>query len=85
MRELFIKEAQSGNLMGHFRVQKTLDIVMYKIFYHNMKHDVERIHGQCRQCEHAKSTTRAQGKYIALPTPNGPWTDISMDFIFGTA
>ena len=82
-RELFVKEAHSGGLMGHFGVPKTLDILLEQFYWPKMKHDVERICGQCLDCKQAKSTTRPQGKYTPLPTPSGPWMDISMDFVLG--
>ena len=48
-----------------------------------MKHDVERIYGQCYNASKTKSTTRPQGKYTPLPTSNSSWMDISMDFVLG--
>ncbi|XP_049405104.1 uncharacterized protein LOC125868519 [Solanum stenotomum] len=60
-RELFVKEAHSGGLMGHFGVPKTLDILKEQFFWPKMKHDVERICGQCLKCKQAKPTTRPQG------------------------
>ncbi|KAH0722538.1 hypothetical protein KY289_005582 [Solanum tuberosum] len=69
-RELFVKEAHSGGLMGHF----------------GMKHDVERICGQCLECKQAKSTSDPKSlwgytwyqTYVLyfLPSTNG-WTNRS--------
>ncbi|WMV37544.1 hypothetical protein MTR67_030929 [Solanum verrucosum] len=83
MERVICQGGYSGGLIGHFGVPKTLDILKEQFFWPKMKHDVEMICGQCLECKQAKSTTRPQGKYTPLPTPNGPWMDISMDFVLG--
>ena len=46
MRELLVKEAHSGGLMGHFGVAKTLDVLIEHFFWPNMRKDVENLpHG----------------------------------------
>ncbi|XP_059289340.1 uncharacterized protein LOC132042847 [Lycium ferocissimum] len=67
-RELFIKEAHSGGMMGHFGVAKTLDILGEQFYWPKMRHDVEKLCGQCLKCKQAKSKTRPQGMYTPLPT-----------------
>jgi hypothetical protein len=47
MRELLVREAHGGGLIGHFGVVKTLD-VLYKYFYWpKMKKDVQRMCDKC--------------------------------------
>ena len=41
IRELLVREAHGGILMGHFGVKRTLDIMRF--FWPKMKHDVEKI------------------------------------------
>ncbi|XP_060183016.1 uncharacterized protein LOC132612967 [Lycium barbarum] len=82
-RELFVKEAHSGGMMGHFVVAKALDILHEQFYWPKMRHDVKKLCGQCMECKQAKSKTRPQDMYTPLPTPIGPWADISMDFILG--
>uniref|UniRef100_A0A2N9FHY6 Reverse transcriptase n=1 Tax=Fagus sylvatica TaxID=28930 RepID=A0A2N9FHY6_FAGSY len=46
MRELLVREAHGGGLMGHFGVKKTLDILHEHFFWPKMKRDVNRICGR---------------------------------------
>ncbi|KAI3453490.1 hypothetical protein Pfo_010153 [Paulownia fortunei] len=67
LRELLVREAHSGGLMGHFGVAKTLGVLHEHFFWPHMKRDVERICAKCISCKQA----------------NAPWVDISMDFVLG--
>jgi hypothetical protein len=81
MRELLVREAHGGGLMGHFGVKKTLDILHEHFFWPKMKKDVNRICGRCITCRKAKSKVLPHGLYTPLPVPREPWVDISMDFV----
>lgn len=83
LRELLVREAHCGGLMGHFGVPKTYDVLHEHFYWPNMKKDVEKICSTCISCRQAKSTTKPHGLYTPLPVPSSPWTDISMDFILG--
>ena len=83
MRELLVREAHGGGLMGHFGVKKTLDILHEHFFWPKMKRDVNRICGRCITCRKAKSKVLPHGLYTPLPVPSEPWVDISMDFVLG--
>uniref|UniRef100_A0A2N9H7E7 RNA-directed DNA polymerase n=1 Tax=Fagus sylvatica TaxID=28930 RepID=A0A2N9H7E7_FAGSY len=83
LRELFVREAHGGGLMGHFGVAKTLGILHDHFFWPHMKRDVERICEKCITCKQAKSKLKPHGLYTPLPIPSEPWTDISMDFVLG--
>jgi hypothetical protein len=83
LRELFVREAHGGGLMGHFGVAKTLGILHDHFFWPHMKRDVERICEKCITCKQAKSKLKPHGLYTPLPIPGELWTDISMDFILG--
>uniref|UniRef100_A0A2N9J6D7 Integrase catalytic domain-containing protein n=1 Tax=Fagus sylvatica TaxID=28930 RepID=A0A2N9J6D7_FAGSY len=83
MRELLVREAHGGGLMGHFGVKKTLDILHEHFFWPKMKKDVNRICGRCITCRKAKSKVLPHGLYTPLPVPSEPWVDISMDFVLG--
>ena len=47
MRELIVREAHGGGLMGHFGVRKTLDVLHEHFFWPKMKRDVERACARC--------------------------------------
>jgi hypothetical protein len=83
MRELLVREAHGGGLMGHFGVKKTLDILHEHFFWPKMKKDVNRICGRCITCRKAKSKVLPHGLYAPLPVPSEPWVNISMDFVLG--
>ncbi|XP_052173757.1 uncharacterized protein LOC127789046 [Diospyros lotus] len=83
IRELLVREAHGGGLMGHFGEKKTLDVLHEHFFWPKMKRDVKRICDKCITCRKAKSKVLPHGLYKPLPVPNEPWVDISMDFVLG--
>ncbi|KAL3566434.1 hypothetical protein D5086_031849 [Populus alba] len=83
MRELLVREAYGGGLMGHFGVVKTLDVLHEHFYWTKMKRDVQRICDKCITCRKAKSRTQPHGLYTPLPVPMEPWVDILMDFVLG--
>jgi hypothetical protein len=83
LRELLVREAHGCNLMGHFGIAKTLDVLHEYFYWPNMKRDVQRICDRCITCRQAKSRVMPHGLYTSLPVPKEPWVDVSMDFILG--
>lgn len=51
LRELLMREAHSGGLMGHFVVAKTLHIFYEHLFWPHMKCDVKNICEKCITCK----------------------------------
>ncbi|KAF3654604.1 putative 60S ribosomal protein L7-3-like [Capsicum annuum] len=82
-RELFVREAYNGGLMGHFGVEKTFGILEEQFYWPKMHKDISRICGQCVDCKGAKSRLQPHGLYTPLPTPLHFCLDISMDFVLG--
>ncbi|KAG8481073.1 hypothetical protein CXB51_025807 [Gossypium anomalum] len=83
VRELLVLEAHGGGPMGHFGIAKTLAMLQEHFFWPRMKRDVEKICSRCLVCKKAKSKVNPHGLYMPLPIPEGPWIDLSMDFILG--
>ena len=83
IRRLLVKEAHVGGLMGHFGVQKTLDMLQDHFYWPYMKHDVHKFYEQCIVCKHSKSRVMPHSLYSPLLVPEYPWTDLSMDFVLG--
>ncbi|CAA7046004.1 unnamed protein product [Microthlaspi erraticum] len=83
LRDLFVREAHGGGLMGHFGVAKTLQVMRDNFHWPHMIRDVERICSRCATCKQSKSKVQPHGLYTPLPIPSHPWTDISMDFLLG--
>jgi len=48
-----------------------------------MLKDVQDLIKICATYQMAKSYALPQGLYTPLPTPQGPWLDMSMDFVLG--
>ncbi|KAF3621972.1 hypothetical protein FXO37_32515 [Capsicum annuum] len=82
-RELFVREAHDDGLIGHFGIDKTLEILEEQFYWPRMRKDVVKICYQCMDCMSAKSRLLPHGLYTPLPTPSCPWFDISMDFVLG--
>lgn len=80
IRELLVREAHGGGLAGHFGITKTLEILKEHFHWPKMLGDVQKVISKCVTCHMAKSSFKP-GAYTPLPTPNGPWMDVSMDFI----
>ena len=58
MRKLLVREAHGGDLMGHFGVRNTLNVLHEHLFWPKMKRDVERV--------------LSHGLYTPLPVPSAP-------------
>ena len=69
MRKLLVREAHGGDLMDHFGVRNTVDVLHEHFFWPNMKRDVERV--------------LPHGLYTPLPIPSAPSVNISIDFVLG--
>nr|XP_027127769.1 uncharacterized protein LOC113743895 [Coffea arabica] len=83
LRELLVREAHGGGLMGHFGVPKSLSILHEHFYWPKMRRDVERVIQRCVTCHLAKSKVHPYGLYTPLPIPAVPWVDLSMDFVLG--
>ncbi|XP_019058301.1 PREDICTED: uncharacterized protein LOC109116762 [Tarenaya hassleriana] len=83
LRDLLVREAHSGGLMGHFGVAKTLTVLQEHFYWSHLKRDVEQICARCIVCKKLKSRLQPHGLYSPLSIPSHPWTDISMDFVLG--
>ncbi|KAJ0852584.1 putative nucleotidyltransferase, Ribonuclease H [Helianthus annuus] len=58
-------------------------LVRDRFYWPKLDKDVMRIIKRCRVCHIAKTQNTNQGLYTPLPVPEGPWEDISLDFVLG--
>ncbi|XP_048630695.1 uncharacterized protein LOC125604315 [Brassica napus] len=79
MRELLVREAHGGGLMGHFGRDKTLSVLTDHFFWPNMKRDVENLCAKCTVCLRTKSRSHPYGLHMPLPIPNHPWPETPLD------
>ncbi|PKU66848.1 putative mitochondrial protein [Dendrobium catenatum] len=78
-----IRECHDSSIGGHFGRDKTLALAKEHFFWPTLSRDVERFIKRCSICVIAKMRGQKVGLYTPLPVPEGPWTDVSMDFVLG--
>jgi hypothetical protein len=83
LRDSIIFEVHQGALAGHFGRDKTLKLIKERFFWPKMATDVNRIVDRCHTCHIAKTHHSNVGLYTPLPVPEGPWEDVSLDFVVG--
>lgn len=77
-------EMHSSKYMGHRGIQSTLSACSEYFFWPDMKHDVTQFVAQCMVCQRVKRHhSKTHGLLMPLPITQGPWEEISMDFITG--
>ena len=78
LRELLVRDAYGGGLMGHFSIVKTLEVLKEHFFWPHMKRGVERICEKYITCKHAKSRV-----YISMDFVLGlPRSKRGNDYVF---
>lgn len=76
--------AHDNPVRGHAGYEKTYQRVKRDFYWKGMKREVRQHIQHCRVCQHNKyETALPAGLLQPLPIPNRPWSDISMDFIYG--
>lgn len=79
-----MKEAHEGPAAGHPARSKTLELVGRRYYWPGMRKDIERFCRNCHPCKRSRTSRHAPfGMLKPLPIPEGPWQDISMDFVTG--
>jgi len=78
-----IQELHEGALARHYGMEKTYSMLKDRYYWLKMPKDVDHFVKRCSSCQHAKSHSWTQGLYFPLPIPQGPWEDVSLDFITG--
>lgn len=71
-------------LAGHFGIGRTKELLRRKFYWKNLDNDVREYIADCTICK-ANITPRHKpyGKLESLPIPQGPFEELSMDFITG--
>lgn len=68
--------------MGHFGVEKTMELLRCKYFWDSMASDVKDFISTCPACQTSKATTtKPPGLLHSLPVLAAKFTDISIDFV----
>jgi hypothetical protein len=82
-RGKLIWEAHYSRVAGHFGVGKTVAMLQKHFYWPNLQQEVNKYIRSCTACAIVKPTTKKQGMYTPLPTPDRPRESISMDYMSG--
>jgi hypothetical protein len=76
-----IWEAHYSRVTGHFDVEKIVAVLQKNFYWPKLRQDVSKYIRSYTACTISKPTTKKQGLYTPLPTPNRLWKSISMDYM----
>ena len=84
LKNKILKDEHDSRVAGHFGQFKTLERIKANFYWPKMNQEVEEYVCSCDSCQPNKATRHKKyGLLDPLDIPNGPWDDISMDFIVG--
>jgi hypothetical protein len=64
-------------------VEKIVAVLQQHFYWSKLRQDVSKYIRSCTTYVISKPTTKKQGLYTPLPTPDRPWESISMDYMSG--
>jgi hypothetical protein len=68
---------------GHFSVEKIVVMLQKHLYWTKIRQRVNKYIMSFTAYAITKPTTKKQGMYTPLPTPDRPWESISMDYMSG--
>jgi hypothetical protein len=68
---------------GHFGIKKTVAMLLKHFCWEKLRQEVSKYIRSCTSYAISKLTTKKQGLYTPLSTPDRPWESISMDYMSG--
>jgi len=67
---------------GHWGIDKTKELIEHKFYWPGLATDVREYILSCQTCQNiAIPRHKPYGKLESLPIPEGPWKEVSLDFI----
>ena len=67
---------------GHWGIEKTKELLERKFYWPGLAMDVREYISTCQTCQNiAIPRHKPYGKLESLPIPEGPWKEVSLDFI----
>ena len=80
----FISWHHNDPLAGHFRINKTKELIDRKYYWPSLRRDVESYVRGCDVCLASKAVRhKPYDDLQSLPIPTHWWKDLSMDFVTG--
>jgi transposase InsO family protein len=84
LREELMKVHHDDALAGHFGAKKTVELLTRKYYWDSIIQDTQVYVKTCDTCQHVQVPRhRPYGELQSLPQPQGPWKEVTMDFITG--
>jgi transposase InsO family protein len=82
VRQEILRRYHDDPLAGHFGREKTLELLRRQYWWPKMNAYVADYVSSCMSCQQAKPRRhKPYGLLRPLPEPEGPWEDLTMDFI----
>jgi hypothetical protein len=83
-REELMKRMHDDPYAGHFGILRTAELLGRRYHWPGMGEDVAAYVKTCDVCQKTKvKRHRPYGEMQALPSPDGPWKEIALDFMSG--
>ena len=80
-RQSLIMNFHNTPVAGHKGVKATYNTLRRHYSWKGMKEQIQTYVKHCQKCQQSKvSNQKTSGSLVPLPTPSGPWLDITMDF-----
>ncbi|KIM65673.1 hypothetical protein SCLCIDRAFT_112238 [Scleroderma citrinum Foug A] len=80
-RQSLITDFHDTPVAGHKGVKATYNGLRKHYVWNGMKEQIQTYVKHCQKCQQSKvSNQKTSGSLIPLPTPSGPWQDVTMDF-----
>jgi hypothetical protein len=80
---LRLKIIQERHNEGHVGRDKTVLLVAEHFYWLTLRKEVDKFVRCCRVCQVSKGEATNARLYMPLPIPEGPWTNVSMNFVLG--
>ena len=79
--QLLIMDFHDTPVARHKGVKATYNRLRKHYLWNGMKEQIQTYVKHCQKCQQSKvSNQKTSGSLIPLPTPSGPWQDVTMDF-----
>jgi len=76
-----ITDFRDTPVAGHKGVKATYNALRKHYTWKGMKEQIQTYIKHCQKCQQSKvSNQKTSGSLVPLPTPSGPWLDVTMDF-----
>jgi hypothetical protein len=82
-RANMVWEAHYSWMVGHFGVEKIVDVLHKHFYWPKLRQDVSKYIKSFTTCSISKPAIKKKGLYTPIPTPDKPCKFVSMDYMSG--